>query len=96
MLSLSSNRMKKTLSFKEKVLTVVRRIPKGKTLTYKEVAKQAGSPNAARAVGSIMKQNYDPAVPCHRVVRSDGTSGEYNRGGRIEKIRKLRAEGVLL
>ena len=64
-------------------------------MTYKGVAKKAGSPNAARAVGTIMKNNYDPKVPCHRVIRSDGKIGDYNRGGRAEKIRKLRAEGAI-
>ena len=76
------------------VYEVVMRIPKGKTMTYKQVAAKAGSPNAARAVGSIMKANFDPSIPCHRVIRSDGLTGEYNRG-REEKIRKLRAEGAI-
>ncbi len=83
-------------TFAEKVKSIVARIPKGKTMTYKEVALKAGSPNGARAVGSIMKGNYDPKIPCHRVIRSDGVIGEYNRGGRVEKIRKLRAEGAIL
>jgi len=82
-------------TFTEKVLSIVGHIPKGKTLTYKEVARRAGSPNAARAVGSIMKHNYDPKIPCHRVIRGDGTAGEYNRG-RLEKIRKLREEGAIV
>lgn len=72
----------KSLTFAEKVRKIVARIPKGKTMTYKQVAAKAGSPNAARAVGSIMKANYDPQVPCHRVIRSDGVAGEYNRGGK--------------
>lgn len=82
-------------TFKEKVLTIVGKIPKGKTVTYKEVARRAGSPNAARAVGTIMKQNYDPKIPCHRVIRSDGLVGEYNRGGREAKLNKLRKEGAI-
>ncbi len=81
-------------SFTEKVIAIVQAIPKGKTMTYKEVAQKAGSPGASRAVGSIMKANYNPSIPCHRVVRSDGIVGEYNRG-REEKIRKLIAEGAL-
>lgn len=80
--------------FKEKVFEVVKKIPKGKTLTYKQVAKLAGSPNAARAVGSILKQNYDPKIPCHRVIRSDGVAGEYNRG-RANKIKLLKTEGAI-
>ena len=67
-------------SFRQKVLEVVRKIPKGKTLTYKEVAASAGSPKAYRAVGNILNKNYDPKIPCHRVIRSDGKIGGYNRG----------------
>ncbi len=67
-------------SFTQKVYQVVKKIPKGKTLSYKEVAVLAGSPNAYRAVGSILKKNYDSSIPCHRVIRSNGSLGEYNRG----------------
>lgn len=83
-------------SFKEKVLTLVSKIPKGKTLTYKEVAGRAGSPLASRAVGNIMAKNFNPKVPCHRVIKSDGTFGNYNRGGVKKKIEILKKEGVLL
>ncbi len=62
-------------------------------MTYSEVARRAGSPRAARAVGNILHTNYDPGIPCHRVVRADGTSGGYNRGAR-RKIEILHAEGV--
>jgi O-6-methylguanine DNA methyltransferase len=57
-------------TFKQKVLDIVSKIPKGKVLTYKEVAKKAGSPNASRAVGSILKQNFNPKIPCHRVIKN--------------------------
>jgi methylated-DNA-[protein]-cysteine S-methyltransferase len=67
-------------SFRHDVLDAVRRIPKGETLTYGEVARRAGNPRAARAVGSILRTNFDPTVPCHRVIKSDGTIGGYNRG----------------
>jgi len=80
--------------FKQKVLNIVRKIPKGKTLTYKQVAAKAGSPNASRAVGSILKTNFDPNIPCHRVIRSDGVAGEYNRG-QENKIKLLRSEGAI-
>ena len=80
--------------FKQKVLNIVRKIPKGKVLTYKQVAARAGSPDASRAVGSILKTNFDPKIPCHRVIRSDGITGEYNRG-RENKIKLLRAEGAI-
>ena len=82
-------------SFKEKVLDIVSKIPKGQVLTYKEVAKKAGSPNASRAVGSILKQNFNPKIPCHRVIRSDGLAGEYNRGREL-KIMKLKKEGAII
>lgn len=85
--------MKDRLSFKEKVYAVVKKIPKGKVLTYKEVAKLAGSPGAFRAVGNILNKNYDPKIPCHRVVRSDGQTGGYNRGGQ-NKIKILKKEGI--
>ncbi len=85
----------KNKSFTQKVLEVVGKIPKGKMLTYKGVAKRAGNVNASRAVGSILKKNYNPKIPCHRVIRSDGLIGEYNRG-RAEKLRKLKAEGAIV
>lgn len=81
-------------TFTEKVLNIVAKIPRGSVMTYKDVAIRAGSPGAARAVGSIMKANYNEKIPCHRVIRSDGIAGEYNRG-RDEKIKKLRAEGAI-
>ena len=83
------------MSFTQKVLEVVRNIPKGKTLTYKEVATLAGNPKAYRAVGNILNKNYDPEIPCHRVVRSDGKLGGYNRGEKLKKER-LEKEGAKL
>ena len=80
--------------FTKRVRSIVRGIPAGKTMTYGEVAKQAGSPGAARAVGTIMKHNDDPSVPCHRVVRATGDIGGYN-GLRGEKAALLRAEGAI-
>lgn len=79
-------------SFAEKVYAVVRKIPKGKVLTYKQVAVKAGKPKASRAVGNILHKNCDPAVPCHRVIRSDGKLGGYNKGA-IAKRKILAAEG---
>lgn len=73
------------MTFKESVFEVVRKIPEGKTMTYKEVAEAAGSPNAFRAVGNILNTNYDPNIPCHRVIRSDGKTGGYNRGAEKKK-----------
>ena len=71
----------KTLSdFKEKIFEVVKKIPKGKTATYKEVAVLAGRPKAWRAVGNILNKNFNLEIPCHRVIRSGGKIGGYNRG----------------
>jgi len=66
-------------SFRQKVFDIVKEIPCGMTLTYKEVAERVGRPKAFRAVGNILNKNYDPN-PCHRVIRSDGSFGGYNRG----------------
>jgi O-6-methylguanine DNA methyltransferase len=72
-------------SFTEKVYEITKKIPKGKTLTYKEVAVLSGRPMAYRAVGNILNKNYDKSIPCHRVIRSDGKTGGYNRGSEIKK-----------
>jgi len=79
--------------FKEKVLKIVSKIPQGKTLTYAEVAKLSGSPRAYRAVGNILNKNYNSSIPCHRVIKSDGTYGGYNRGAhkKIEILKKEKA-----
>ncbi|MCC6290960.1 MGMT family protein [Candidatus Nomurabacteria bacterium] len=78
--------------FSSRVRDIVRRIPRGQVLTYKQVAILAGSPQASRAVGNIMKGNYDKDVPCHRVIRSDGKTGGYN-GGESKKRELLLGEG---
>lgn len=80
--------------FAERVRDVVRQIPIGSVMSYKEVAEAAGRPRAHRAVANIMSGNFDPTVPCHRVIRSDGGLGGYNRGGIEEKRRLLISEGV--
>ncbi|MBI2610394.1 MGMT family protein [Candidatus Kaiserbacteria bacterium] len=81
-------------TFAERVRAVVRKISKGKTMTYAQVARAAGRPRAARGVGAIMRSNYDERIPCHRVVRSDGKLGGYNRGGTGRKRTILKKEGV--
>ncbi|NBS68826.1 MGMT family protein [bacterium] len=80
--------------FAQSVYNIVKKIPQGKTLTYKEVARLAGRPSAFRAVGNVLNKNYDPEIPCHRVVRSDGKTGGYNRGSE-KKIARLKEEGAL-
>ena len=82
------------LNFTRRVYAVVARIPKGRTLTYREVARRAGIPKAYRAVGNILNKNPDPKrIPCHRVIRSDGTLGGYAWGKR-KKRTLLRREGI--
>ena len=82
-------------SFRDKVRAIVAKIPEGKTMTYKEVATRAGNPNAARAVGAIMRRNFDTSIPCHRVIGSDGAMRGYNRGGIEQKLAILRKERAL-
>ncbi len=82
--------------FDDKVRMVVRAIPLGETRSYQEVAREAGKPRAQRAVARIMRENYDPEVPCHRVIRADGGLGGYNRGGEEQKRALLQGEGVMV
>lgn len=92
---MASSSQTKQSSFRERVYDIVAQIRKGSVLTYGEVAKRAGRPGAARAVGTAMKENpYPKRVPCHRVVRADGSIGEYAFGGPKVKLRKLQSEGV--
>ena len=86
--------MKKTVlaTFSDHVREIVREIPRGTTLSYQEVARRAGNGKAARAVARIMAANYDPEIPCHRVIRSDGKLGGYNRGGTYAKDLLLKQE----
>lgn len=81
--------------FQERVISVVKSIKRGEVLSYGDVAVRAGNPGASRAVGSIMSHNTDKSVPCHRVVKSDGSIGRYN-GLQGEKSKKvlLEREGV--
>ncbi len=85
----------KQSTFATQVRDAVRQIPKGETRSYGEVAQAIGHPGAARAVGTVMKNNFDLTVPCHRVIRADGRPGEYNRGGEAAKCALLRQETAL-
>lgn len=79
-------------NFQKNVYSIVSKIPKGEVLTYKEVARLARNPKACRAVGNILNKNSDTEkVPCHRVIRSDGTIGGYN-GGKAKKRALLKKE----
>lgn len=86
----------KMKNFSERVKEIVMHIPKGSVKTYKEVASLAGNPRAARAVGSIMRSNFDTGIPCHRVIRSGGAFGSYNRGGEQAKRALLTSEGYII
>lgn len=87
-------------SFSRRVLELLREVPPGEVVTYGELAARAGSPRAARAVGSVMARNPIPVIfPCHRVIASDGTLGGFSGGTREEalafKESLLRYEGWL-
>lgn len=77
--------------FAQRVYSIVKKIPSGKTLTYQQVANLACSPKAFRAVGNILNKNYDPNIPCHRVIRTNGQPGGYNRGA-DKKVEILKTE----
>lgn len=83
------------ISFKQRVYSVVAKIPRGQVITYKEVARLAGKSKAYRAVGNILNKNQDSAVFCHRVIRSDGKIGGFNKGS-AKKKELLKKEGVVV
>ena len=86
--------LSETTPFQRRVLEVVRSIPRGEVKPYAWVAREAGSPKASRAVGTVMANNPVPLlIPCHRVVRNDGTTGGYAFGPQ-EKVGLLEREGV--
>ena len=78
--------MKRLTSFQKKVYTVVKQIPCGERRSYAWVARKTGRPRAVRSIGNILKRNpFVIAVPCHRVVRSDGSLGGYILGADLKK-----------
>lgn len=84
-----------SVSFSARVLELTERIPKGRVSTYADIARALGNPKASRAAGNALDKNLHPiAVPCHRVVRADGTVGGYAYGGTKEKIMLLESEGI--
>lgn len=86
----------KSVNFKQRVYAIAAKIPKGKVATYGQIAKIAGAPGAARAVGNAMRTNTDTkAVPCHRVVGATGALTGYAYGnGLSTKLAMLKKEGV--
>lgn len=87
--------LKHKTDFKSKVYQVVRKIAKGKVLSYKQVAQKAGNARAWRAVGNILAKNRDNRIPCHRVIKSNGKVGGYNQGIK-RKIALLKKEGITI
>ena len=97
-------KLAKLSAYQQAILRLLAEVPKGKVTTYGDLAKELSrrdskwSPNASRAVGTTMKNNpCGPQIPCHRVIRSDGTVGNFRggeKGAVQEKIAMLRDEGV--
>ena len=82
--------------FEKEVYKAVSKIPEGKTRSYRWVAERIGHPAAYRAVGNTLNKNpYPGIIPCHRIIKSDGTIGGFSRGKRA-KIHLLRKEGVVI
>lgn len=86
---MQSNKLNGT-KFQVKVWKELLKIPPGETRAYKEIAILIGSPNSARAVANACAKNpYPILVPCHRVIRSDGSLGGYSARGGVNKKKKL-------
>lgn len=84
----------KLTEFEKKVIATLKKIPRGKVTTYQQLAKFINKPKAARAVGNACNKNpFAPTIPCHRVVKSDGSIGGYAKGIK-NKIELLKKEGV--
>ncbi len=84
--------------FQLKVWNYLKKIPKGQVTTYLNIAKSIGKPKSFRAVANAVGKNpYPPKIPCHRVIRSDGTLGGYSGKGGIRKKRQLlKAENIII
>jgi len=87
-------KLAKLTPFQRAVLLECAKIQKGQTRTYAQIARSIGRPRSARAVGNALSINpLAPLIPCHRVIRSDGTTGGYSaKGGRARKKLLLRLE----
>ena len=86
------------MDFRQKVYEIVKLIPKGKVMTYKQIGKKINS-KAYRAIGQALKNNQDPKnIPCHRVIKSNGEIGGYfghiNDDLSKKKEELLKSEGV--
>ena len=87
----------KGTKFQVDVWSYLKKIPKGKVKTYKQVAKAINRPKSSRAVANACAKNpYAPTIPCHRVIRSDGNLGGYSRKGGVKrKIKLLKQEKAI-
>jgi O-6-methylguanine DNA methyltransferase len=83
--------------FQKKIYEALKKVPKGKVTTYQDLAHTIGS-KAYRAVGSAMRKNpFAPVVPCHRVINTDGSIGNFSgKDGVKGKIKMLREEGIII
>jgi methylated-DNA-[protein]-cysteine S-methyltransferase len=82
------------LNLEQKVYKKLLEVPKGKITTYRELSKAVGIKNGQRFIGNVMNKNPYPAIiPCHRVVKSDGSIGGYAYGEKV-KTKMLKQEGV--
>lgn len=80
--------------FSKRILTLTKKIPRGKITTYQILSKKAGFPKAYRACGSVLNKNLNLiVVPCHRVVKSDGSIGDFAKGKSFKK-KLLEKEGI--
>jgi len=93
---MKNTQSRSTTTFEEKVYKVVSGILPGQTRSYKWVAERIGSPRAYRAVGNALNRNpYIGRVPCHRVIKEDGSVGGFSKG-KDSKLRLLKKEGVII
>ena len=88
----------KGTKFQVKVWRYLKKIPVGSTKTYSQVAKAIGTPLAVRAVANAIAKNpYPPKIPCHRIIRSNGSLGGYSAKGGLKKKKKLlKKEGIIV
>jgi O-6-methylguanine DNA methyltransferase len=83
--------------FEKRVYEACKRIPRGSVVTYSEIARAIGSPRASRAVGNALNKNPFSSVPCHRVIRNDGSVGGFAHGTnrKVELLKKESSEKSL-
>jgi O-6-methylguanine DNA methyltransferase len=93
--AIHSGKITPQMSFNQKVWAITARIPRGQVISYADIARKLGT-RAYRAVGNALNKNpYAPAVPCHRVVGSDGKLTGF-AGGLAKKQRMLQQEGIAI